>query len=240
VHTELPLLSVVVELMQRSAKQSRTHLFPEICRVQVCATLLIFCVLLSTSIQTATVRAGTIEYDLPDLTGEYYPALRSRTTYLTYQGGRARLERLQIYLTGYGSEGYCKERDGDDMWDEPVWLEITISKSEEPYFFSKDPGAIWHPPCEFTRGPTWYRWYYAGDSYPGSSGWTDEVILFPGDILTIRFSISCGSCGSYYYALTPGYATLYDFVFTMDLNESIVPVEQTSWGRIKAIYKDSQ
>jgi hypothetical protein len=187
-----------------------------------------------------TAQADILEYDLPGLTGyyEYDTSNSSRTITLIYQGATARLERFQIYRSGQG-DGCIVECEDGSGFEGYEWVNLAIRKSEEAYFFSKMfCFFLYGGPYDFASDFGWYRWEYAGSSYPGYPGWPQEIILNPGDTLEIRINIYCEcDIGCSYFV--PGYMILDDVVLSIDMNLSIVPVEETTWGRIKAFYENS-
>jgi hypothetical protein len=189
-----------------------------------CAVIAVF------ALPMYTANAEILVYILPELTGDY--DLKSstdipskRTTHIVYEGPAARLELFSVFINGYGTGTECPDDLIAFYCYDYLWAEIFFNRPECENSCNCIIHRIDCPPHAFEHETSWLA------CFPPWS--EEEAILSPGDSLTIDIEISSAVAWSW---CTPGYMTLYGVYIRLDMNESILPVQPTTWGRIKAIY----
>jgi hypothetical protein len=191
------------------------------------------------ALPVSTPNAEIVEYDLPDLTGEYdgnphHSTPGYKIAYIAYEGMTARLEHFKIYLNGHGRGTQCwSDYTGELLISDPLWIFMRLSKPGHDYFYDNNLFTASVSPEDFEKEIP-LKWYYTGGE---GYNWYEEIILNPGDSLRVYMFIGGGPDWLY---CSYSEMTLYDVHVWLDMNESIVPVDQTTWGRIKAIYHNSR
>jgi hypothetical protein len=183
-----------------------------------------FCVALASS----SVYAGLREYEMPGLAGPSADTARVDT--LVYNGPSGSLTKLFINVSGYIDEMgrvLCPDWPPPDTVNWSMSTVVTVKKPGTSGYWQGGPAVL---------TAEWEPFNYVTELIAWNVGYTE---LIDGDILEISMLFRESGIVHTCFELTPPTTGVLLRVALQTEISYWIPVENTTWGRIKALYRAS-